>query len=71
MTHKTLLCTVGRATPRPVVTVDDDAADQSAQLDAARTTERASLVAGGVDPARISFTVEAGGEETRTKKGGR
>lgn len=69
MTHKTLFCTVGRATPRPVATVDDDAADQEATLAAIRDGHRLSLIAGGVSPDRISFHTEAGGEEAKPKKG--
>lgn len=71
MTHKTLFCTVGRATPRPVATVDDDAADQEARLNAARTAELAALTAGGNDPARVTFSVESGGEEPKPRKAGR
>ena len=69
MTHKTLFCTVGRASPRPVATVDDDAGDQEAQLTAAAQAERATLIAGGVSSQRISFHTEAGGEEAKPKKG--
>jgi len=67
--HKTLLCTVGRASPRPVLTVDDDAGDQEAQLSAARMAHYAGLVAGGTSPDRISFSVETGGEGDKPKKG--
>ena len=69
MTHKTLFCTVGRATPRPVATVDDEAADQEAQLAGYRDGARLSLIAGGISPDRISFHTEVGGLEEKPKKG--
>jgi len=67
--HKTLFATVGRASPRPVCTVSDDAEDQEAQFAAAEMRERISLINGGVSPERIAFSRESGGEETKPKKG--
>ena len=73
MKQTTLICSVGRAAPRGVLSVNHDAADHDAQLAAAEVSYRSALIAGGTPPARIVFerdTVEIEDESTpKPKKG--
>jgi hypothetical protein len=64
MKHTTLFCILGRASPRPICTVSDDAPDAAAQLAGAQAMEYAALVNGGNAPGRISFSQES--EEIET-----
>lgn len=68
MKHTTLYVTVGRAQPRPLCTVSDDAPDAAAQLAGAETMERVALVNGGNAPARILFSQESEEIETSAPK---
>jgi hypothetical protein len=73
MRQTTLYCAVGRAAPRPIITVIEDSPDAAAQLGGAQATEYAALINGGNAPARIQFSHESVDVETSTapKKGKR
>lgn len=70
MSHTTLFKRVGRATPQPVCTVEDSNPNAENILTVQQSKTLGDLIAGGNDPARVSFHRETGGEKI-AKVGGK
>jgi len=72
MSHITLFKSVGRAAPQPVCTVDSSLPNAENILQVQQSKTLGDLIAGGVDPTRVIFTREKGGETVAaTKSGGK
>lgn len=63
MGHTTLFVRVGRAEAKPVCTVDDYSPTFESQLSAQENKYMSELIAGGNDPARVTFERVSGGDE--------
>jgi hypothetical protein len=65
MSHITLFKSVGRAAPQPVCTVDTSLPNAENILTVQQSKTLGELIAGGVDPARVSFSrVSSGGKKS-------